>query len=43
MGGIIANDPEEAVYLNTHTYAGGETLNGKNKYTLRFGANRCPM
>jgi hypothetical protein len=42
MAGIIAHDPEEAIYINTHSDTAGETLNGKNKYTLRFEPNQLP-
>lgn len=42
LGGIIANDPSEAIYFNTHTDAAGQTLSGANKYTLRFEPNQLP-
>lgn len=42
LGGIISNDPEEAVYINTHSDAGGETLNGANKYVLKFAPGKLP-
>jgi hypothetical protein len=42
LGGIISNDPAEAIYINTHTDVDGQALNGKNKYTLRFGPNQLP-
>jgi hypothetical protein len=42
LGGIISNDPSEAIYFNTHADAGGSTLNGANKYTLHFGPNQLP-
>jgi hypothetical protein len=42
LGGIIANDPEEAIYFNTHVDADGQTLNGANKYTLRFEPGEAP-
>jgi hypothetical protein len=42
LGGIIANDPSEAIYFNTHTDVDGEKLNGRNRYTLRFEPNRLP-
>lgn len=42
LGGIITNDPEEAIYINTHSDADGETLNGSNKYTLRFEPDQLP-
>lgn len=42
LGGIVANDPKEAVYINTHSDAGGETLSGENNYVLRFEAGQLP-
>jgi hypothetical protein len=42
LGGIIANDPDEAIYFNTHTDSAGQTLNGANRYTLRFPPNQLP-
>jgi hypothetical protein len=42
LGGIISNDPEEAIYLNTHTDADGETLRGNKKYILHFLPNQLP-
>ncbi|MCF8024877.1 MAG: DUF1214 domain-containing protein [Desulfobacteraceae bacterium] len=42
LGGIISNDPSEAIYFNTHADADGNTLNGANKYTLRFEPNQLP-
>lgn len=42
MGGIIANDPEEAVFINTHADFDGETLNGSNRYQIRFEAGQLP-
>jgi hypothetical protein len=42
LGGIIANDPAEAVYLNTSTDVNGQTLNGKNHYVLRFPPGQLP-
>ncbi len=42
LGGIISNDPSEAIYFNTHADADGNTLNGANKYTLRFGPKQLP-
>jgi hypothetical protein len=40
--GIIANDPEEAVYLNTSTDSDGEPLRGDHRYQLRFGPGELP-
>ena len=42
MGGIISNDPEEAVYINTHTDSKGEKLLGSNKYQIRFEKGQLP-
>lgn len=42
MGGIIANDPEEAIYINTTTDAAGGRLNGANRYVLKFEKGRLP-
>lgn len=42
MGGIIANDPEEAIYINTHSDFNGDTLIGNNKYQIRFEAGQLP-
>lgn len=42
LGGIISNDPEEAVYLNTFNDVGGQLLGGGRHYTVRFKANDLP-
>lgn len=42
MGGIIANDPEEAVYINTHSDFDGKALIGSNKYQIRFELGELP-
>jgi hypothetical protein len=42
LGGIIANEPEEAVYLNTSTDHEGQTLNGAHHYVLRFPPGQTP-
>jgi len=42
LGGIISHDPEENVYINTHSDASGQTLNGKSKYTLHFAPGELP-
>lgn len=42
LGGIISNDPSEAIYFNTHADSEGQALNGKNKYTLRFEPGQLP-
>ena len=40
--GIVANDPEEAVYPLTRIDASGEVLDGKNKYTMTFAPGNLP-
>ncbi len=42
LGGIIANDPVEATYLNTFTDADGLVLNGDQRYTVHFEAGKLP-
>ncbi len=42
LAGIIANDPEEAVYLNTALDEGGRRLSGANRYVIRFGPGGLP-
>jgi hypothetical protein len=42
LGGIIANDPEEAVYINTMVDADGQPLKGTNRYSLKFEAGQLP-
>jgi hypothetical protein len=42
LGGIIANDPEEAVYLNTFTSYDQSKLTGEKQYTLHFGPKDTP-
>ncbi len=42
MEGIISNDPDEAVYINTHTDPDGNKLSGANKYTLKFASGKLP-
>ncbi len=42
LGGIIANDPDEAVYFNTAHDAAGQELDGGKKYVLRFGPGQLP-
>ncbi|MCC7079960.1 MAG: DUF1254 domain-containing protein [Burkholderiales bacterium] len=42
MGGIIANDPAEAVYMNTTLDAKGQTLKGTKRYTMRFAPGQLP-
>lgn len=43
MGGIIANDPAEAVYMNTTKDANGQTLDGTKRYTMRFAPGQLPQ
>ncbi len=40
--GIVANDPQEAVYLNTSTDNEGIELNGVNDYIITFPSNGLP-
>ncbi len=42
MGGIIANDPEEAIYINSTIDGDGKRLNGTNRYVLRFEKESLP-
>jgi hypothetical protein len=42
LGGIIANDPEEAIYINTMVDADDQPLNGANRYILKFEAGQLP-
>lgn len=42
LGGIIANDPAEAVYFNTSMDAGGRPLDGSKRYTMHFPASGLP-
>lgn len=42
LGGIVANDPEEAVYINTMVDADGQPLKGTNRYSLKFEAGQLP-
>jgi hypothetical protein len=42
LAGIISNDPEEAIYINTHSDVDGQTLHGDNNYTLRFEPGQLP-
>jgi hypothetical protein len=39
MGGIVANDPNEAVYLNTVVDSTGENLSSTKSYSMTFGSN----
>ncbi len=42
MLGIIANDPEEAIYPLGHNDADGNPLDGANNYTMTFKAGELP-
>lgn len=42
LGGIIANDPAEAVYFNTAKDASGHALDGGKRYVLRFPPGQLP-
>lgn len=42
LGGIIANDPEEAVYYNTTLDESGQPFDGAKRYTIHFAPNELP-
>jgi hypothetical protein len=42
LGGIVANDPDEAVYFNTALDATGLTFDGGREYLLRFAPGQLP-
>ncbi len=42
LGGIVANDPEEAVYIVAHTDAEGLLLNGGDNYQVTFAKGQTP-
>ena len=42
MAGIIAHDPEEAIYINTTTDVEGNRLDGGNRYVLNFEGDGLP-
>jgi len=42
LGGIIANDPAEAIYMNTFVDGNGDKLSGANKYTVHFPPGGLP-
>lgn len=42
MEGLISNDTNEAIYINTHKDINGNKLNGANKYTLTFPKGGLP-
>jgi hypothetical protein len=43
LGGIIANDPAEAVYFNTFNDAAGQAFDGTTRYKLRFPPGQLPQ
>ena len=42
LGGIVANDPAESVYLYTTTDRDGRFLSGTNRYTIQFAPGGLP-
>jgi hypothetical protein len=42
LGGIIANDPAEAIYMNTFSDVDGQSLSGANQYTMHFPSGELP-
>ncbi len=42
LGGIVANDPDEAVYLVATRTVDGELLNGEHSYRITFGKDNLP-
>jgi len=42
LGGIVANDSAEAIYMNTSTDADGAHLSSANKYTMHFAPSGAP-
>jgi len=42
LGGIIANDPAEAIYMNTFFDIDGNKLSGANRYVVHFPAGQLP-
>ena len=40
--GIISNDSEEAIYINTHNDAEGKKLTGASNYTMHFAPGKLP-
>ncbi|MCU1539861.1 MAG: hypothetical protein JWM01_808, partial [Arthrobacter sp.] len=43
LGGIVANDPEEAVYFNTTLDSAGQAFDGTRQYRLRFPPGQLPQ
>lgn len=42
LGGIIANDPAEGIYMNTFVDAAGTRLSGAHRYTMHFPPGGLP-
>jgi hypothetical protein len=42
LWGIVANDPAEAIYLNTSTGPDGQQLTGANRYSMHFPKGGLP-
>jgi hypothetical protein len=42
LGGIVANDPVEAMYPSTRVDSAGEALSGSHRYTLHFAKGGTP-
>ena len=43
LGGIIANEPAEAVYFNTTKDVAGRTFDGAKRYTMHFPSGQLPV
>ena len=43
LGGILANDIAEAIYMNTATDVDGARLSGANNYTIHFAPGGAPQ
>jgi hypothetical protein len=43
LWGIVANDPAEAIYLNTSTDPDGQQLTGDNRYAIHFPKGGLPQ
>lgn len=42
LGGIIANDSDEAIYFNTSLDGASQMLDGAKRYTMRFAPGQLP-
>jgi hypothetical protein len=42
LAGFVANDPEEAIYLNASLDGEGKPLSGENRYVIRFDKDGQP-